>query len=74
MLSRVNSPIDKVCVETVFNIVVMRRGNNSVNEIRSNIVTEGGLECILHISRARRRSDYPMSRVIRTQRADQVLA
>ena len=66
VLTQANGTGDVAGMDFVFGVCVSGRRNNIVDKERPDVVDEGGTQCILHVTRSRRRSDDRVERMRRT--------
>ena len=66
VLTRADGAGDVVGMDPIFGVLVLGRRNNVVDKERSDVVDEGRMERVFHVTRPRRRSDYRVERMGRT--------
>ena len=74
MLPINNCTGDVVSVDAIFDVVVVVRRNYVIYKISLNVVDEGRMESIFHITRTRWRGDEVVERMRWTKGARQVLS
>ena len=63
VLTRANGAGDVAGMDFIFGVCVLGRRNNVVDKERSDVVDEGRMERLLHVTRSRRRSDDRVERM-----------